>query len=137
MANFGRVPSDTPGFLHEKAARPAVLPARSGDQVFGQLWRNPAIHGATVPCNRSRRSGTWYRRRAAYHGKVGFADTPSRSLPAGAPRLRRHAQSAPAVGGLGCLNQHITQFAQFGGPGSLVERCCDILGRTSDLVDAI
>ena len=50
---------------------------------------------------------------------------------------RSDAGAAPAVGGPGGADQHVAQFAQFGCPGSFVERRGDVLGGASHLVDAI
>lgn len=47
------------------------------------------------------------------------------------------ARSAPSVGGLRGSHQRVAQFAQFGWPGSFVERCGNIFCRASHLVDAV
>jgi hypothetical protein len=50
---------------------------------------------------------------------------------------RSDTNSAPAVSSPGGSNKHIAKFAQFGCPGSFVERGGDVFCRTSHLVNAV
>jgi hypothetical protein len=50
---------------------------------------------------------------------------------------RSDTHSAPAVSSPGGSDQHVAKFAQFGCPGSFVERCGDVFRRTSHLVNAV
>lgn len=47
------------------------------------------------------------------------------------------AHPAPAVGGLSGAEQYLAELAKFKRPGAFLECGGDILGRTSDLVDAV
>ena len=93
---------------------------------------DPAVHLARHPwrdCTRLRIAGG----RAHDSGILGAG----RAGPRAPTRRRSDTHSAPTVGGPRGADQHIAELAQFGRSRSLVERCGDVLGRASDLVDAV
>jgi hypothetical protein len=97
--------------------------ARGGIEV-GQIPR--AVHGATLP---------GYESAEVRSMVVGFSVRAG-----GAPHRepsRSDTHSAPAVSGAGGADQHSAKFAEFGCPGSFVERRGDVLRRASHLVNAI
>lgn len=68
------------------------------------------------------------------------SSTPRTSRPTwfnDAAKYRETQLSAPTVGGLGRRHQRLAQLAQFDGVGAFLDRCGDILGGASDLVDAV
>jgi len=87
-------------------------------------YTRPVVHGATVPgypsvvfmrvsvCSLVRRRGT-------------------------VRTIRSDAGAAPAVSGPGGTDQHVAQFAQFGCPGTFVERGGNVLRSASHLVDPV